>query len=315
MTAAALLLALGTSLAWAGFDATRKALTPHVPAVPLVALFCLGQVPFFALWLALDGIPEIKEGYILAGVVTVVLNIAANLLFVRAVFLSPLSVTIPLLSLTPVFTALIAMPLMGERPLPLQWMGILAVVGGAFCINADPGDLRHPVRLLRSLVRERGALFMAAVALLWSLSSTVDKMGLERSSAPLHALVQVGGVAAGMLLVLALQGRLSSLGSVRKRPGTFAATILFAVTALGLQLLAYSLLFVSIVEAIKRAVGMSAALVIGRLTFGERIGLLRIVAVLVMGAGTALILLAEPMESRTSDPVFNPESAVSSDAP
>ncbi|TVR03716.1 MAG: EamA family transporter [Deltaproteobacteria bacterium] len=315
MTAAALLLAVGTSLAWAGFDATRKALTPHVPAVPLVALFCLGQVPFFALWLAIDGVPEIQDGYAIAGVITVVLNIAANLLFVRAVFVSPLSVTIPLLSLTPVFTALIAMPLVGEFPLPLQWVGILAVVGGAFCINAEPSDLRHPGRLLRSLVREKGALFMGIVALLWSVTSTVDKLGMERSSAPLHALVQVGGVAAGMLLVLAFQRRLASLGAVRKRPGTFVATILLAVAALGLQLLAYALLFVSIVEAIKRAIGMTAALVIGRISFGERIGLVRIVAVLVMGAGTALILLAEPEEEGTPELTAATGAVVTAPAP
>lgn len=287
----AILLAIGASLGWAGFDATRKALAARIPAVPLVAFFCLGQVPFFILWLLHDGLPEIAPGYLWPATTTVALNIAANLLFVRAVALSPLSVTIPLLSLTPVFTALIAWPIMGELPLPIQWLGILTVVAGAFCVNASTEDLRRPGRLAATLVRERGALYMAAVALLWSITSTADKLGMERSSAPLHALVQVGGVALGLLVFLVVRRQLGSLRLVRERPLTAMATVLFAVAALGLQLLAYAALFVSVVEAIKRAVGMTAALVIGRLAFGEPIGPVRVLAVVAMGIGTALILL------------------------
>lgn len=287
-----ILLALVSSLAWAGFDATRKKLTGRIDATPLVVLLTAGQVPLFLGLLWLQQTPlVIADGYFWPAFWTVSLNIAANLLFVTAVRISPLSVTIPMLSFTPVFTALVAQPLLGEVPSPREWLGILIVVGGAFLLNLRRDDLRSPRAWALSLLRERGALLMLVVALLWSITSTVDKMGMERSSLAFHALIQVSGVSGGLLLWLLLRRQVRSLGQACRTPGLLVSSIAFGTLALGFQLAAYETLHVSLVEALKRAVGMSAAVVLGRLFFRESMTAFRLVGIAIMLAGTLLLLL------------------------
>jgi drug/metabolite transporter (DMT)-like permease len=291
MTPIALLLLAGTSLCWAAFDAARKGLAERVPLVPLVFVLSALQMPLFGAWLWMEGVPGVGAGYGWAATTSVVLNIAANLLFLRSVSLSPLSVTVPLLSLTPVFSAIIALVLMGEMPSLRQWAGICVVVAGALVLNARTEDLRAPGALLRSMAREPGAVLMAAVALLWSVTSVVDKIATEAASAPLHALVQVTGMAAGVGIWLAVRREGALLGQTLARPGLLAFSVVAAAGALGLQLLAFTQVLVSIVETTKRAVGMTSALVIGRIAFGETITPFKVVAVLAMAAGAALILL------------------------
>ena len=100
--------------------------------------------------MAWDGWSPPTSEYWLPGLTSVGLNWVANLAFLRALALSPLSVTIPLLSLTPVFTALLAIPLLGETPTALQSAEILAVVAGAFLIRLRPrASLRTILAALR----------------------------------------------------------------------------------------------------------------------------------------------------------------------
>jgi len=291
MPTIALLFLLGTSLAWATYDAARKGLAERFPLVPLVFLLSLMQMPFFGVWLAIDGIPTLGGDYAWAAATSVTLNILANLLFIRSVALSPLSVTVPLLSLTPVFSALIALVVVAEHPTLRQWSGILIVVGGALMLNARTDDLRAPRALLTSLARERGAIYMAAVALLWSITSVADKVGAQNASPAFHALVQVGGMALGLGAWRVMRGQLGQTRSAREHPALLAGAVVAATLALGLQLLAFAYVLVSVVEATKRAVGMFAALAIGRFAFGETLGTVKVIAVIAMTAGTALILL------------------------
>src|SRR5262249_4549448 len=147
----------------------------------------------------------------------------------------------------PAFTALLAIPLLGERPAPLQGLGILLVVAGAIALNLPSGAAGGlPWR------RETAALWMVAVAFLWALANPLDKLSVERASGPFHGLVLNAGVAAGTLAGLAAWGRLGELAQVRTVRGPFAASLAVSAAALGLQLIAIQHLWVGLVETLKR---------------------------------------------------------------
>ena len=291
----ALLVVLVSSLAWGGLDALRKLLVDRIPPLTLVALLTLGAVPLFAVWTVVDGVPAVRAGYLLPALTSVLLNVGANLAYVVAVRTGALSATVPLLSLTPAFTALLAIPLLGERPTPLQGLGILLVVAGAVGLNlpaSSPADGRvSAFAAVRSWRREAGALFMVAVAFLWALANPLDKMAVERSSGPFHGLVLNSGVALGTLVGLAVQGRLRELAAVRHVRGPYAAALAVSALGLGLQLIAIQLLWVSLVETLKRGIGNVLAVIFGRLLFAEPITVRKLAAVGLMGAGVALVLL------------------------
>ncbi len=279
-----------SALAYSAVDVARKVLVQRVRATPLLCYFSLGTVPFFVVWWKAAAAVDVGGGYWLPGAISVVLNILSNLLFFEAVRKSPLSVTIPMLSLTPVFTTILGIPLLGEVPTSVQSLGILLVVAGAFVINLSGDDRLSPGAAWRALRREPGSLMMAAVALLWSIAAPLDKLAMTHASPAFHGLVLNFGVGAGALVMLAMRRRLGELLLPKgTRWGSFLA-VLGSAAAIGLYLLAIQELWVGLVESLKRAIGSSSALVIGRLFFREDIRRLQIAAVLLMTIGVALVL-------------------------
>ncbi len=285
----AVLLVLASAVAFALLDLLRKLLATRMRALPLLFFLAAGPVPFFLVWLLVAGGRGSGWVYWAPATASVALNVGANLAFLEAVRLAPLSLTIPVLSLTPVFTTVLAVPLLGEWPDAVQGAGILVVVLAIVWlqVGAAGGDRRGAA----GGAAGRGALLMVLVALQWSLAMPLDKLAMVRSGVPFHGLVLNAGVALGVLLVLGAQGRVGELASWRRHLGLLAATVVVSVAALALVLLALTLTWVGLVETLKRGVGSFLALALGALVFREAVGARHYLAVLVMGAGVALILL------------------------
>lgn len=286
-----LVLVFAASLCWAGLDVTRKALVGHVRVVPLLVALTLLQVPVFAIWTALEGDSIRDVAYAAPTAASVLLNVAANVLYLRAVQRSPLSLTVPLLSFAPVFTTIVAQPLLGELPNVLQLVGVVAVVLGAFLLNADRREGGGVLSFVRALVRERGSLPMLGTAFCWSLTIIFDKMALGHAAASIHGLVVNAAVGLVMVGVLLVRREVGSLAQLKRAPGLLIVAVLIACAAFGLQLLAISLVFVGVVEAIKRAVSLGASVVLGRVLFAEPITLFKVAAVSLMAGGAVSIVL------------------------
>ncbi len=290
-TALSLAVVVACALAWSGFDLSRKALVERIAPTPLLLLLTAGQAPAFAAWAALDGWPGIGAGYWAPALGSVALNVVANLAFLHAFQRAPISMTIPLLSLTPALTALFAVPLLGELPGPRHGAGIALVVAGAFLLNLAPGQRGDVVALLRAFARHPGSRLMLLVAICWSATPPLDKLALARASVPVHGLVLTTGVALAVLVVLVAQGRAGELRTVGRSPGLFLLSLATSCVALGLQLVAVRLVWVALVETLKRGLGNVLALVYGRFIFREAVGAAKVVAVALMGAGVALLLV------------------------
>ncbi len=287
MTPAALALALGTSFGWAALDALRKRLAAHLTPAALVVGLTFGTLPAFVVWLALGDEARLTRAYWLPGSTAVALNVGANLLFMRALQVAPLSTTIPMLSFTPAFTVLSSALLLRELPGARALCGVLLVVVSARVLQAAP----HAAgRASRAHLRDDGPRLMLVVAALWSLVSVLDKASLAHAAAPWHGAVQCAGVGLAALGLLLARGRAHELGALREVRGTLLAAALVSALALGLQFMAFQLTYVSSVEALKRSLGMLASLVGGRVFFGEPLGARQGAGVAGMIGGVILIL-------------------------
>jgi drug/metabolite transporter (DMT)-like permease len=283
LSALALAVVAACALAWSGFDLSRKALVARIAPTPLILLLTAGQVPLFGLWVALDGWPDPAPDYWAPAVASVLLNIVANLAFIHAFRLAPISVTIPLLSLTPALTAVAAVPMLGELPAARQVVGIGLVVLGAFLLGRQPvagGGAR----------RLAGVVLMLVVVATWSLTPPLDKLALQEASTAFHGLVLSGGVALGALAILAWQRRLGEVRQVARAPWIYLFALVVSTVALALQLIAMRLVYVAFVETFKRGLGNALALVYGRFIFGERVGASQVAAVCLLALGVALVL-------------------------
>lgn len=291
MTASALALAFAAAGGWALYDLLRKLLADRLPALTLVALVTLGALPLLAVWAVAAGQWRVAPGYLQPALLSVLLNMVANLAYFRALQLSPVSITLPLLTLTPVFAALLAVPLLGERLTARAGFGIFLVVAGAGALHLGRLGGRGARRWLAGLARERGSQLMALVALCWSATLLLDKVALRHAAPVLHALVLHAGVAAVAVALLAGRGTLGSLAGVRRVPLLIAATVLCGAVTLTVQLAAIRAMEVALVETIKRGIGASLALVWGRLLFSEPLTAAKVGGVAAMIAGVALLLV------------------------
>lgn len=285
------LAAVASAIGYSVTDVARKALMARARPLPVLVVIAWGAVPLFAVWWLVRGLPAAGDGYWLPASVSIVLNVAANLAFFEALRRSPLSVTIPMLSLTPAFASVLAVPLLGEVPTPREALGILLVVAGAFLVNLGLDDRFHLGDAWRALLRERGALLMAGVALAWALATPLDKLALARAEVPFHAMVLNFGVGAGAFVALAMRGRVGEILLPRGARWLALLSIVVTAAAIALFLVAISHLLIGLVESLKRGIGSAAALAVGHFFFDERIGRPQLVAVALMSLGVALILL------------------------
>lgn len=292
-----LLLVLAASVASSGFDLFRKVLVRDLAPVPMVFLLATASVPLFGAAVAFGGPVSVHEDYWWPALGSVALNVVANLAFLEAVRISPLSVTVPLLSLTPVFTALLGFGLLGERLEPLSIVGIALVVAGAFWLNVgmtqegEKGAAGERRSLARSFLSQPGAWMMAGTALLLSLTIPLDKLAVHYANPPFHGLILTAGIALGTLIVLVVQNRWRELAGLRRGWRPFLLALVSSTLALGFQLIALKYVFVSLIETLKRGIGNLLAVILGRVVFHEPVTPAKLGAALLMAAGVALILL------------------------
>lgn len=293
-----LALTLACALGWSLLDLCRKLLADSASAVATAFLLVCGQMPIFVVWSLLEwrdqaGSPWPVAAYWLPGLGSVALNLLAHLAFMQSVKMAPMSRTVPLLSLTPVFTTLVAIPVFAEWPTLVQSAGILVVVISSIVISrgADPGT--EEAGVLESVAR-RGALLMAIVALLWSVTPALDKLAIAYVSPTVHALVLVVGSVLGLGVVAAWRREGPEIARLLHNPRALALVAVsaaIAAFAIATQLYAYDYVAVGLVETIKRGVGAAFALFAGWLLLSEHIGWRRLLAGLAMIAGVAAVML------------------------
>ncbi|MEM1177505.1 MAG: DMT family transporter [Acidobacteriota bacterium] len=290
-----LLLTVACAVGWSVLDLMRKLLAGHASAVATALLLVTGQIPLFVAWTVLDSRPLVElvpaADYWPVGVASIALNLVANLAFMQSVKLSPISRTVPLLSLTPVFTTLLAIPLLGEWPSGLQGLGIVVVVAASMVIARGASESVEGGFLVT--LTKRGGLLMALVALLWSVTPNLDKLALGHATASVHALILITGCALGLAVLSAAQGRWSEVKELfrsRSALGLLAISVTAAAFAVGVQFLAYEHVAVGFVETVKRGIGAALALFAGRVLFQEHIGIGRLMAAAVMIAGVAAVM-------------------------
>ena len=286
----ALLLGLGCGVLYSAADMFRKAAPASCPSETILFYYIGGQIPVLAAWVLWTGERDIAPGYVLPGVVDVAFGLGANLLFIVAIRRSPLSLIVPLLALVPVVALLFGGLTLGKWPTPAQDAGLLLIAAGLFTLFQPPTAKPGIGAAWQMLRAEKGTAPMLAVVLLWSATPAIDKICLGYTSPGMHSLIQVAAIWA-LLLVWVLWRRPAFL---RPPPGAIAPVSGSAVAgALGyiVQLIAYSMAMVALIEVLKRTVGLLGSLILGRTQFREPLTVAKVAGITVIAAGLPLVMI------------------------
>ena len=138
------------------------------------------SLPLLGFFLCLHGLPSLTPSFWFVSLGMVPLELTAFLLYLRSIRISPLSLTIPFLALTPVFTIVTSRILLKERVSMMGSFGIFAIVLGIYLLHVT--DLKEGILApLRALGRERGSQMMIASAFLYSITSNIGKRAIQLS--------------------------------------------------------------------------------------------------------------------------------------
>ena len=281
-----LLLSVLTAISWAVGDIFRKRLADSCPLEQVSVWLVLGQVPLMLLWaLSTDSrdVSWFSQSYLEYAVACAVLNTMALLMMLQSLQLSPISLTIPLLSLTPLFSAIFDFVISNEQLTNLQWCGLSIVTLGATALGLGRNGW----------FREKGAWMMIGVAVVFSILFPLDRVGASMVGAGVHAFVEQSLTAIILVFYLLMRRRSHYLRLPKVGLGLIFGTVCTMTVAIGVQLLAYELgTPVSIVEVIKRSVGIFSAIGLGAWLFKEQISMSKLSSAAVMTIGIAVLLLA-----------------------
>lgn len=291
-----LFLAAGCAVFYALHGAWSKRVATGVgPVVAAWALFAF-SFPLFLGYLALTGIPELGPRFWWVLGTNSLLNLGSAALFFAALRAGDLGITFPLLALTPLFVIPVEWFLLGVLPGVWGLVGIVLMVAGIYLLNFGErsAGLLAP---LGALVRSPGARLALTVALIWSVTGTLDRVAVLESSPAFYGSWLSGALALLFPPLILLERRRNRTRGVPRPtpppgpPGVLLGVhgLLFAAMYI-LQMEALRLALASYVLSVKRT-GAILAVVLGWAAFREASVHHRLLGTLITVSGAAVLVI------------------------
>jgi drug/metabolite transporter (DMT)-like permease len=244
--------------------------------------------PYLIILLTFVEIPPLDKTLWTTVLILIPLELIALVLYVRAIKLSPLSITIPFLSLTPVFLILTGWLMLGEQVDMAGMVGIGLVVSGAYFLHI------HTFRKgwlapLRAIIQERGSRLMILVSFLYSITSNLGKIAILHSSPAAFGILYILMLTVAFFPVIFWTAR-PHLPQLKTHWLSFLAIGFFETTMILFHTLALAQTHVAYMIAVKRT-SLLFSLAYGYLIFQETHLGQRLIGILLMLLGVILLSL------------------------
>ena len=301
---------LGAVANAAYFIIVKKYISSLDPRILTGIGFTIGGILLFAVS-AFLGFPDIGPEFFPAVAITVFLNICGLSLIFKALSSSDLSLSVPMLSFTPVFLIGTSYVILHEAPSFFGFLGICIIVSGSYVLNISAGH-EHVLDPIRSMMRNRASWYMLLVAFLFAVSINFDKIALLNSDPFFGMALTVMSIGIAFLLISAYffmvrrnQNKdLPPYPEIKEGPREIPARAVprkqFAILALLIGLfvaieaasinVAYTLQIVPYVIAIKR-LSIIFMVLYGTIILSEGDITKRVMGATIMVAGAMIILL------------------------
>ena len=139
------------------------------------------SLPLLAVCVSLDGIPQLGSLFWTALIISTVFLTFASIFYFQAIKYSDLSIAVPMLAFTPLFLLITSPVILGEFPGFMGIFGIILIVIGSYVLHLQEGH-KNFLEPFKCLIREKGVRYMMMVAVLFSVSGNLDKVGVIHSS-------------------------------------------------------------------------------------------------------------------------------------
>ena len=239
-------------------------------------------------WVIYTGIPALNSQFWFALLIGGSINAVTALLYIKAIKVSDLSLTVPLVALTPLFMLITSPLIVGEYPKFFDYIGICLIVTGSYLLNIKDKSQGY-LGPFKALVKEPGPKLMLIVAFLWSITSNFDKIGVKNSS-PIFWIFSIFSTMSILLLPIFLHKTPNPSRKILKQLPMLAAMGFFNAVGVLCQMQALTLTLVVQVIAIKRTSVLMGVL-FGHFIFKEKDIKQRLLGAAIMVFGVFVISL------------------------
>jgi len=141
----------------------------------------LFALPLLLTSLCFVEIPYLDRTFWLATLCALPLEIVAIIFYTRALKVSPITLTMPFLALTPVFLIVTSYLIVGERVSAYGGIGIAIMAIGGYTLHFHrmKDSLIEP---FKAIFREKGSVLIIIVAFIFSITASLGKLAIEHSS-------------------------------------------------------------------------------------------------------------------------------------
>ena len=276
---------------WAFFDLIRKLCLNFMTTTQIVYIILISQLIIFLFSLYYSSLAITGFYYFVLLFIISFLNIISLYLFLNALKNEEISLCIPLLSYSPLFSLLFSKIILDENLTLHQYFGIFIIFFGSFVLFSKSLQIKDLLVSPFSLIKNKGAQKLILVTLIWSLIPVLDKKSLLYIDVFFHGFLQS---LLGILMLLLFIKIPAYQNFIVYNNGRKFYLLLLLITvsffATIVQFEALKVNLVPILEVFKRSVGILLALFFGYIFFNEQINTKKIFSVLIILVGLSFIL-------------------------
>lgn len=249
----------------------------------------IGGIPFLIIPFLFVPFPQLNSTFWIVLFSGIGGNSLAFVLYFKAIKETELSISIPLVSITPLFMLLTSYLILSEVPDITGITGILLVITGCYTLGTFPNGYNF-LQPFKNLWEDKGARYAILVALIWSVTANLDKVAVLNSSPFAYPLI--------FNIFFPIPFSALVLGKIKRHKEQFQLKAVLSLIFLGFlnavmvisQMVAIELALASYVITIKRS-GMVVSVLIGWLVFKEKRGFHHMLSASIILFGIMLVLL------------------------
>lgn len=233
-----------SALTQSGYDYLSKKKLQTIDEYTVSFSSFIFTIPIMAILVFFVGMPSLTPKFLPAVIISGILNTAAVILYLKSIKISPLSLSIPMLAFTPVLMLVTSPLILNEFPSINGIFGIVLITTGAYLLyfNKINKDILLP---FKELSKERGALLMLLVAVIFSISANIDKVGVISSNFSFYVLSLNIFLSTSLGIIMLLKKRrgsavfIKNIKSLSMLGVLEASTQIFSVIAITMTIVPY----------------------------------------------------------------------------
>ena len=286
-----LLILFLSGLFWAIFDLVRKMALQSQSLLTVIYVTIFSQLIIFMMSLLLSKLLISSNDYYPLLIIISFLNLISLYCFLKALKIQEISMCIPLLSYSPLFSLIFSKILLDESLSISQHIGIIIIFIGSFILYSKSLHFKDLLYSPFSLIKNKSAQLMIIVTIIWSAIPVLDKKSLNYTDIYMHGFLQslLGFLFLFFFIRHKGEQRIAFIKN-KKSSITLILLVIIGFLASITQLFALTINLVPILEVVKRATGILLALFFGYFFFKEDINKKKVYSITIIIIGLSFVI-------------------------